>query len=154
MHSAVQVPDEDLIERVVGRRMDPETGQIYHLTFKPPPKEFLDRLIQRSDDTEEKARARLEVHAGNVSSVVDYYKDVLVEVSDVIMLDVNAQMACHKGSAQVCGIFCNHASQSFKHNIECQIHGCLKFNHNHAITVIGVPRFLAKGWCTSTSVKW
>ncbi len=61
--------------------MDPETGQIYHLTFKPPPKETLDRLIQRSDDTEEKARARMEVHAGNVASVVDYYKDVLVEVS-------------------------------------------------------------------------
>ena len=76
----VQVPDDDLIERVVGRRMDPETGQIYHLTFKPPPKETLDRLIQRSDDTEEKARARLEVHAGNVASVVDYYKDILVEV--------------------------------------------------------------------------
>lgn len=76
----VQVPDEDLIERVVGRRMDPETGQIYHLTFKPPPQETLERLIQRADDTEEKAKARLEVHAGNVASVLDYYQDVLVEV--------------------------------------------------------------------------
>ena len=60
--------------------MDPETGQIYHLTFKPPPKDTLKRLIQRSDDTEEKAKARLEVHAGNVASVLDYYQDVLVEV--------------------------------------------------------------------------
>ena len=28
-----------LIERVVGRRMDPETGKIYHLTYNPPPAE-------------------------------------------------------------------------------------------------------------------
>ena len=71
--------------------MDPQTGQIYHLTFKPPPRDTLDRLIQRSDDTEEKARARLEVHAGNVASVLDYYQDCLVEVS--IMCDNNTPHA-------------------------------------------------------------
>eukprot|EP00955_Chlamydomonas_euryale_P096306 364999-Chlamydomonas_euryale.AAC.29 len=43
-----------LIDRVVGRRLDPETGDIYHLTFKPPPEEIANRLTQRSDDTEEK----------------------------------------------------------------------------------------------------
>ncbi len=50
----VDVPDELLVERVVGRRSDPETGEIYHLTFKPPPPEIVERLTQRSDDTEEK----------------------------------------------------------------------------------------------------
>ncbi len=49
-----QVPDELLIDRVVGRRSDPETGEIYHLTFKPPPPEVVHRLEHRSDDTEEK----------------------------------------------------------------------------------------------------
>ncbi len=53
-HMALQVPSEKIVERVVGRRMDPETGEIYHLQYKPPPKEIEDRLIQRSDDTEEK----------------------------------------------------------------------------------------------------
>ena len=43
-----------LIERVVGRRLDPETGDIYHIKFKPPPSEIEDRLVQRFDDTEEK----------------------------------------------------------------------------------------------------
>ncbi len=49
-----QVPDELLVERIVGRRSDPETGAIYHLTFRPPPEEVVHRLVQRSDDTEEK----------------------------------------------------------------------------------------------------
>lgn len=46
------------MERVVGRRLDPETGEIYHLKFKPPPPEIVDRLTQRSDDTEEKVMAQ------------------------------------------------------------------------------------------------
>lgn len=52
--SCSQVPDELLIERVVGRRLDPVTGEIYHMKHKPPPKEIEGRLTIRSDDTEEK----------------------------------------------------------------------------------------------------
>lgn len=48
------MPDSILIERVVGRRLDPVTGEIYHLKFRPPPKEVESRLTIRSDDTEEK----------------------------------------------------------------------------------------------------
>lgn len=54
--SCPQVPDELLIERVVGRRLDPDTGAIYHLKYKPPPADVAGRLIQRSDDTEDKVR--------------------------------------------------------------------------------------------------
>jgi hypothetical protein len=42
----IQVPDDLLVERVVGRRSDPVTGEIYHLTFKPPPAEVVDRLVR------------------------------------------------------------------------------------------------------------
>lgn len=75
------MPDEILIERVVGRRLDPETGAIYHLKFKPPPADIVGRLQQRSDDTEEKAKVRLATYKQNVDSVVGYYKKVLAEVS-------------------------------------------------------------------------
>lgn len=51
-----QVPDELLVERVVGRRLDPQTGAIYHLKYSPPPADIVSRLIQRSDDTEDKVR--------------------------------------------------------------------------------------------------
>ena len=75
-----QVPDQELVERVTGRRLDPHTGLIYHLKFKPPPAEALERLIQRSDDTEAKLRNRLDTHHANVAAVLGYYKDITVEV--------------------------------------------------------------------------
>ena len=78
--------DEELVERVTGRRLDPETNTIYHLKFKPPPDAILDRLVQRSDDTEDKLRNRLATHHKNVEAVVGYYKDMLVEV---------CSQACH-----------------------------------------------------------
>lgn len=43
------------MERVVGRRLDPVTGRIYHLKYSPPEtEEIAARLTQRFDDTEEK----------------------------------------------------------------------------------------------------
>merc|ERR1712071_662413 len=66
----LNVPDEVLVERVVGRRTDPETGKIYHMTFSPPEdEEVLARLEQRSDDTEEKVVVRLEQFHDNVAAV-------------------------------------------------------------------------------------
>jgi hypothetical protein len=53
------VPDSILIDRVVGRRLDPVSGEIYHIKYKPPPKEIESRLTIRSDDTEEKVRCCL-----------------------------------------------------------------------------------------------
>uniref|UniRef100_A0A061QXW6 adenylate kinase n=1 Tax=Tetraselmis sp. GSL018 TaxID=582737 RepID=A0A061QXW6_9CHLO len=76
----LEVPDEILIERVVGRRLDPETGKIYHMTYFPPPEEVKDRLIQRSDDNEEAAKNRLATHARNVNAVLSYYEDRIVRI--------------------------------------------------------------------------
>mmetsp|Transcript_25197 Transcript_25197/g.45605 ORF Transcript_25197/g.45605 Transcript_25197/m.45605 type:complete len:337 (-) Transcript_25197:1132-2142(-) len=76
----LNAPDETLIGRVVGRRMDPETGKIYHMQFNPPPEKILSRLTQRSDDTKEKMISRLSQFHDNVSSVRQFYEDILVEV--------------------------------------------------------------------------
>ena len=73
-------PDKVIVERVCGRRTDPDTGKIYHLKFKPPPAEVVDRLVQRSDDTEEMVVPRLKTYHDNVNAVVGYYEDVLVEI--------------------------------------------------------------------------
>lgn len=56
------------------------TGKIYHVTFAPPPAEVAGRLTTRSDDTEEKARNRLSVHARNVGAVVAMYDGLVREV--------------------------------------------------------------------------
>jgi adenylate kinase len=77
----LNVPDEVLVERVVGRRTDPETGKIYHMTFSPPEDEaVLARLEQRSDDTEEKVKVRLEQFHANVDAVKGSYSDISVEI--------------------------------------------------------------------------
>ncbi|CAG9461248.1 unnamed protein product [Pedinophyceae sp. YPF-701] len=76
----LEVPDEVLIERVVGRRTDPVTGKIYHMTFNPPPEgEIADRCTQRSDDTEEKAGNRLEVYKKN-RDALNAYADITVTI--------------------------------------------------------------------------
>jgi len=74
----LDVPDEMLIERVVGRRTDPETGKIYHVKFFPPENdEIAKRLTQRADDTEEKVRVRLEAFHEHMGAVEAVYKDLI-----------------------------------------------------------------------------
>ena len=77
----LDVPDGVLVERVVGRRTDPETGKIYHMTFSPPKdEEILNRLVQRSDDTEEMVKPRLEAFHANVAAVEECYTDIMVKL--------------------------------------------------------------------------
>ena len=73
----LEVPDDMLIERVVGRRLDPDTGAIYHTKFNPPPPEVAGRVIQRSDDTEEKARVRLDQYHSNIDAVRSSYEQII-----------------------------------------------------------------------------
>eukprot|EP00270_Netrium_digitus_P018851 TRINITY_DN7257_c0_g1_i2.p1 TRINITY_DN7257_c0_g1~~TRINITY_DN7257_c0_g1_i2.p1 ORF type:complete len:649 (-),score=216.76 TRINITY_DN7257_c0_g1_i2:222-2132(-) len=76
----LQVPDEIIVDRVVGRRMDPLTNTIYHLKYSPPPPEIVERLVQRSDDTEQRVVNRLKTHHENEAAVLDVYKKVLRKV--------------------------------------------------------------------------
>jgi adenylate kinase len=77
----LNVPDEILVDRVVGRRTDPVTGKIYHMTFSPPDDpEVLARLEQRSDDTEEKVKVRLQQFHANVEAVKGSYSSIGVDV--------------------------------------------------------------------------
>lgn len=99
----LNVPDEILVDRVVGRRTDPVTGKIYHMTFSPPDdEEILARLEQRSDDTEEKVKVRLEQFHANVEAVKGSYSDISfdidgtaspAEVSKAVGAAISAQVA-------------------------------------------------------------
>ncbi|CAA7406432.1 unnamed protein product [Spirodela intermedia] len=75
--------DEDiLVERVVGRRLDPVTGKIYHLKYSPPEiEEIAARLTQRFDDTEEKVKLRLQTHHQNVEAVLGVYENITVKIN-------------------------------------------------------------------------
>jgi len=71
----LEVPDSVLEERITLRRLDPETGDIYHLKFKPPAAEIEGRLIQRTDDTAEKLKSRLESYHSNLNAVKTLYRE-------------------------------------------------------------------------------
>jgi len=70
---AIEVPDEEIVNRIVGRRMDPETGEIYHVSFKPPPPELISRLVQRKDDNEDTVRMRLAAYHDQTKPLGDWY---------------------------------------------------------------------------------
>lgn len=77
----LEVPEEILVDRVVGRRLDPITGKIYHLKYSPPETdEIAGRLTQRFDDTEEKVKLRLKTHQNNVEDVLPIYENVTLKV--------------------------------------------------------------------------
>lgn len=81
----IEVPDQLIVDRITGRRSDPETGAIYHLKFNPPPADVADRLVQRKDDTEEACVARLEKYHSQTAPIVPFYekRGVLTRVDGV-----------------------------------------------------------------------
>ena len=72
----IEVDDSLILERITGRRTDPDTGTIYHLKFSPPPAEIADRLVHRKDDTEEACSARLRKYHGETAPIVPFYDNL------------------------------------------------------------------------------
>lgn len=74
----IDVPDEDIITRLSGRRVHQESGRIYHIQYNQPKQEGLDdvtgeALIQRPDDLEETVRKRLAVYHEQTEPLVNFY---------------------------------------------------------------------------------
>jgi len=75
----IDVPDDEIITRMSGRRMHPGSGRVYHIKFNPPKVEGKDDvtgepLIVREDDKPETVKKRLEVYRKQTRPLVDYYK--------------------------------------------------------------------------------
>ena len=75
----IDVPDEEIIKRMSGRRVHLASGRTYHVVFNPPKVEGKDDvtgedLIQREDDQEATVRKRLDVYHEQTEPLVDYYK--------------------------------------------------------------------------------
>jgi adenylate kinase len=72
----LDVDEETLVERLTGRRVDPVTGDSYHVEFDMPDDEDVrERLVQREDDAEETVRERLRVYRENTAPVVEHYRE-------------------------------------------------------------------------------
>jgi len=75
----IEVPDDELVRRLAGRRVCVKNpAHIYHVEFDPPKHEGVcdqdgSRLIQRDDDKEETIRRRLEVYHSQTEPLIAYY---------------------------------------------------------------------------------
>lgn len=83
----IDVPDENIISRMSGRRACVTCGATYHIVFAPPAKEGIcdvcgSQLILRDDDKPETVQKRLAVYHDQTKPLIDYYRNegVLAEV--------------------------------------------------------------------------
>ena len=77
----ISVPDDEIVRRISGRRVDPVSGRTYHIVYTPPKVEGKDDvtgdpLIQRDDDKEDVVRHRLEVYHNQTEALVKFYGDL------------------------------------------------------------------------------
>jgi len=76
---SIEVPNEELVKRLTGRRTCRSCGAMYHLMFDPPRQEDVcdkcgGELYQRDDDQEETIRARLQVYEEQTTPLIAYYR--------------------------------------------------------------------------------
>ncbi len=78
----IDVPDDEIISRITGRRVHPASGRVYHVKFNPPQvggrdDETGEPLVLREDDREETVKERLQVYRAQTRPLVDYYTRLL-----------------------------------------------------------------------------
>jgi len=74
----INVADEEIVTRIEGRRVHPQSGRSYHIKFNAPKVEGIDDLtgeplIQRDDDKEETVRKRLAIYHDQTKPLVNFY---------------------------------------------------------------------------------
>ena len=92
----VNVPDENIIKRMSGRRACLTCGATYHIEHVPPKKEGIcdacgNELVLRDDDKPETVKNRLDVYHKQTQPLIDYYteKNILKTVDGTVdMMDV------------------------------------------------------------------
>jgi adenylate kinase len=101
----VEVPREELIDRLTGRRVCDDCGTNYHVEYDQPETEGVcdecgGNLIQREDDQADTVRNRLDVYHENTAPVVEHYEDRTAFVTvdgdrapDAVWDDVRAAIA-------------------------------------------------------------
>ncbi|MAM86708.1 adenylate kinase [Allohahella sp. A8] len=75
----IAVDDEEIVQRLSGRRVHEASGRIYHMQHNPPKQAGVDDvtgepLVQRSDDHEDTVRKRLKIYHAQTAPLVDFYK--------------------------------------------------------------------------------
>jgi len=82
----IDVPGEEIITRMSGRRMHPGSGRNYHIEFNPPKEVDIDDetgepLVQREDDKPETVKDRLQVYSNQTSPLIKFYSEIIESIS-------------------------------------------------------------------------
>jgi adenylate kinase len=90
----IDVPDEEIVRRLSGRRVHLESGRVYHVEFNPPANEGVDDvtgepLIQRDDDKEATVRNRLEIYHSQTKPLVDFYQNMEKDTGSVKFIKID-----------------------------------------------------------------
>lgn len=77
----ISVPDDEIVQRLSGRRSHPGSGRVYHLVYNPPKTDGVDDetgepLVQRDDDKEDVIRDRLATYHSQTAQLVGFYQAV------------------------------------------------------------------------------
>jgi len=90
----IEIPDDNIIRRMSGRRACVGCGATYHLVYNPPKVENIcdvcgDKLILREDDKPETVKKRLDVYHNQTQPLIDYYEkqNILREVDGTKNMD-------------------------------------------------------------------
>lgn len=102
----IHVDDEEIVNRLSGRRVHPDSGRIYHVTFNPPEVDGKDNvtgepLIQRDDDKEETVRKRLAVYHEQTEPLVGFYKDMEQQNEAVKVIKISGVAPVDEIKAQI-----------------------------------------------------
>ncbi|MFN7698419.1 MAG: adenylate kinase [Deltaproteobacteria bacterium] len=85
---SLQVAESSIVDRIAGRRVCLDCGQAYHVRYNPPPPSGRcgscnsERVVQRSDDTEETVRTRHAAYLKDTLPILEHYRGfgVVVEI--------------------------------------------------------------------------
>jgi len=74
----IHVPDDDVIQRITGRKVCPDCKAMFHIIFNPPTQAFIcdhcgGKLEQRPDDTASTVRHRLRIYHERALPIIDFY---------------------------------------------------------------------------------
>ena len=90
----IDVPEDVIIERLTGRRVCPNCGEVYHLKYNPPKNDNVcdkcgTELIQRDDDKKETVKNRLDVYNRSTAPLINYYerKGKLIKINGMGSID-------------------------------------------------------------------
>ena len=94
----IDVPDDEIVKRLSGRRVHPGSGRVYHVNFNPPriankDNETGEDLVQREDDSEATVRKRLSVYHEQTKPLVRFYANIAKADKRVRMVKINGVAA-------------------------------------------------------------